>query len=468
MRNLLIIGAGEAGRMVAREIQGQSRMSDHYQLLGFLDDDNKKKKVDGVVILGSIEEAPSIIKKYQITDVIIAIPSAGQDTINRILNSLPQNHVQIKIIPGLFEIIQGDLSLNYLRSFEASDLLGREEIGFDREQLLPFYKAKTVLVTGGGGSIGSEIVRQLLNLQVERVVAMGHGENSIHTLINEVGKNARFSYVIGDIRDPEKLAFVFKKFQPQVIFHAAAHKHVPLMEEFPDEAVKNNILGTYNVAKAAIQQGVSRFILVSTDKAVNPTSVMGASKRVAERLVLSLNHQQKNTHFSLTRFGNVMGSRGSVIPLFQQQIRQGGPLTVTHPDITRYFMSIREAARLVIKSATVKAGNIFVLDMGKPIRILDLARKMITLSGYEEDEIPITFSGLRPGEKLHEEILTEAETISKSEFDKLFVSHETEGSMSQLELTELLKNFEEAARNFDNERIVQLMDQFLPEYQKVQ
>ncbi len=467
MRNLLIIGAGEAGKMVAREIQVQSRMTSRYQLLGFLDDDTRKRKEDGIVVLGTIDEAPSVIKKYQITDVIIAIPSAGQDTINRILNSIPQNSVQIKIIPGLFEIIEGDLSLRYLRGFEAADLLGREEVGFDREQLIPFYKNKTVLVTGGGGSIGSEIVRQLLALPVDRVIALGHGENSIHTLINEIGKDKRFSYVIADIRDPEKLQMVLRQFQPQVIFHAAAHKHVPLMEEFPDEAVKNNILGTYNVAQAAIQQGVARFILVSTDKAVNPTSVMGASKRMAERIILSLNRQQDITHFSLTRFGNVLGSRGSVIPLFQQQIRQGGPLSVTHPDITRYFMSIREAARLVIKSASLDSGNIFVLDMGKPLRILDLARKMIRLSGFEEEEIPIIFTGLRPGEKLHEEILTESENLSISQFDKLFVSHESVLNLDRKEMIEILKVLEEAARSSDNSAIINILLDKLPEFQRV-
>lgn len=468
MRNLLIIGAGEAGKMVAREIQVQSRMTSRYQLLGFLDDDTRKKKEDGIVVLGTIEDAPSVIKRYQITDVIIAIPSAGQDTVNRILNFIPQNTVQIKIIPGLFEIIEGDLSLRYLRGFEASDLLGREEVGFDRDKLIPFYQDKTVLVTGGGGSIGSEIVRQLLALPVEKVIALGHGENSIHTLINEIGRDNRFSYVIADIRDTERISLVLQQYQPQVIFHAAAHKHVPLMEEFPDEAVKNNILGTYNVAQAAIQQGVARFILVSTDKAVNPTSIMGASKRMAERIVLSLNHQQTHTRFSLTRFGNVMGSRGSVIPLFQQQIRQGGPLSVTHPDITRYFMSIREAARLVIKSASLDSGSIFVLDMGKPIRILDLARKMIRLSGFEEDEIPIIFTGLRPGEKLHEEILTESENLSLSRFEKLFVSHETVNQMNRQELMLLLTELEEAARGADQQAIIQILGEKLPEYQRAE
>ena len=467
MKNLLIIGAGEGGRMVAREIRSHGKMAERYRLLGFLDDDSEKKKADGIVILGGIDEAANIIERYQISEVIIAIPSAGPEVINRILSNLPQDKVDIKIIPGLYEIIGGSFSLRYLRRIEATDLLGREEVGFDKDELANFYVEKKILVTGAGGSIGSEIVRQLLSLPVKNVIALGHGENSIYTLKSEVGRDSRFLYQIADIRDSLKMRHVMEKHTPDIVFHAAAHKHVPLMEEFPDEAIKNNVLGTYRSAMAAVHAGVKRFVLVSTDKAVNPSSVMGATKRLAERLILSLNQKNK-TRFTLTRFGNVMGSRGSVIPLFEQQIRQGGPVTVTHPDITRYFMSIREAARLVIKSATIPEGHIFVLDMGKPIRILDLAREMIRLSGYSDEEIPIVFTGLRPGEKLHEELLSERESLSHSNFDKIMISRETEETFAKDTLPAVMAELEEAADALNRENLIKLLRRKIPNFHRIQ
>jgi FlaA1/EpsC-like NDP-sugar epimerase len=464
MKNLIIIGAGIAGRMVARDVLENKKISRKYNLIGFLDDDNSKKTVDNIKVLGKISDSEKVIKENNIDEVIISIPSAGKDTVNKIIDSLYKTSVEIKIVPGLFEIIEGKVKFSQIRNFEASDLLGREEVGFDIDKISNFYKDKTVFVTGAGGSIGSEIFIQLLELPVKKVIAFGHGENSIHSLITKVGSDRRFNYVIGDVKDFLKVKHELSRFSPDIVFHAAAHKHVPLMEVYPDEAVKNNIFGTYNVARASIETGVKNFILVSTDKAVNPTSIMGASKRIAEKTILSLNKAQNTTKFQLTRFGNVLGSRGSVIPIFKEQIEAGGPITVTHKDIERYFMSIREAARLVIKSASIKDGTIFVLDMGKAVKIVDLAKNLVKLCGYTEDEIPIVFTGLRPGEKMYEELLTKNENLKISEFDKLFISHESENIISKKEFETMIEEFKTAADNFDNEKIRFLIKKYVPEF----
>ena len=465
MKNLLILGAGEAGRMVAKDILLNKNISKKYNLLGFLDDDPAKKSIDNLFVLDKISNAKKVIEENRVDEVIIAIPSASKEVINKIINSLQNTGVNIKIVPGLYEIIEGKVKLNQIRNIEPTDLLGREEVGFDLEKIIPFYKDKTIFVTGAGGSIGSEIFLQLLELPVKKVIAFGHGENSIHSLIVKVGKDKRFNYVIGDVKDFSKMKYELDKFKPDIIFHAAAHKHVPLMENFPDEAVKNNILGTYNCALAAIDCGIKRFILVSTDKAVNPTSVMGATKRIAEKIILSLNKCQQKTKFQLTRFGNVLGSRGSVIPIFKEQIENGGPITVTDENITRFFMSIREAARLVIKSASLDNGNIFVLDMGKPVKIIDLARNLIKLYGYNESDIQIVITGIRPGEKLYEEILTNKENLSKSKFDKLFISSEEENVLKEEDLTKMIEEFRFEANNFSKTQIKKLIKKYIPEFQ---
>ncbi|MCH5149888.1 MAG: polysaccharide biosynthesis protein, partial [Spirochaetales bacterium] len=296
---------------------------------------------------------------------------------------------------------------------------------------------------------GSELLQQILCLPVRRIVAFGHGENSIHALLQTVGDDSRFEYIIGDVRDRDKVMCEVQRVKPDIIFHAAAHKHVPLMEEYPDEAVKNNIIGTYNCCLAAVEGNVKKFVLISTDKAVKPLSVMGASKRVAEQIVLSMNGKKSKTHFILTRFGNVLGSRGSVVPVFQRQIQTGGPVTVTHPEMTRFFMSVREAARLVIKAASLKNGNIFILDMGRPVKIIDLAKSMILLSGHTIDEIPIKISGIRPGEKLTEEILTDTEELGKTEFEKLFISEEKNIFYEPDELELLMEDFLAVAQTYD-------------------
>lgn len=450
--------------MVAREILLNHEFADRYELVGFLDDDAAKTTLLDKPVLGTTQDAAKIIVENHIDEVIIAIPSAGRAAIQQIVRSLPAKKVSVRIVPGLFEIIQGSVKLSQVRPFESVDLLGREEVGFDRELIEPFYKDKTVFVTGAGGSIGSELVEQLLDMPVKAVIGFGHGENSIHNLIVDYTDDPRFRYVIGDVRDVAKLRRALETFKPQIVFHAAAHKHVPLMEDYPDEAVKTNIDGTYNLALAAVEAGVERFVLISTDKAVKPASVMGATKRVAERIMLAMNAIQDKTHFLFTRFGNVLGSQGSVLPVFEKQIRRGGPVTVTDPESTRFFMSIREAARLVVKACTVDHGEVFLLDMGEPVKIIDLARNMIRMTGHTEEEIPVIVRGLRKGEKIHEETLTEGEKFRKSQFDKLLVSECGETPLNRAELSEMLVRFRYAADHGDNNEIRKLLKEFAPDF----
>ena len=464
MKNLIIIGAGEAGIMIANEIIRNSRLSKKYNLIGFIDDNKEVKKVLNFDVLGSIDKAQSVIKKYNIDDVIIAIPSAKKELINRIMSYILNCDVRIKIVPGLSEIIDGDVKINQVRAFKPADLLGREEVNFDIFEISSYYKDKTIFVTGAGGSIGSEIVVQLLELPIKKVVIFGHGENSIHSLISKLEYNDRFEYVIGDVKDYPKLEYEISRLKPDVVFHAAAHKHVILMEECPDESLKNNVLGTYNITKAVVKNNISRLIFISTDKAVNPTSIMGATKRMGEKIILSFSMMKTNTKFSLVRFGNVLGSRGSVIPIFRSQIKKGGPITITHKEVTRFFMLIREAARLVIKSSTIEDGKIFVLDMGKPMKIVDLAKNMIKLYGYAEKEIPIIFTGLKKGEKLYEELLTESEHLKKTKYNKLFISKETQIGIKEKELEEMIKEVNDVASTYNKELIKKTIKKYVPEY----
>ena len=462
-KNTLIIGAGEAGRMIAKEILDNTKISSHYSLLGFLDDDEKKKSFYGVPVLGKLSDSDTLISRYSVQSVIIAIPSAPRELITETVLKFSNMKLEIRIVPGIFEIIEGNVSWTQIREVKPEDLLGREEVGFDLEELSPFYQDKTVLVTGAGGSIGSQIFRELLKLPIQKIIALGRGENNIHTLMTEHGHDPRMSYIIGDVRDYQKLLFEFRACRPDIIFHAAAHKHVPMMENFPDEAVKNNIIGTYHTALAALESGVSQFVMVSTDKAVRPKSVMGASKRMAEKICLSFN-QHKKTHFILTRFGNVLGSRGSVIPTFMKQIEKGGPVTITHPEIERYFMSIPEAARLVIKSASLPQGDIFVLNMGRPIRILELAKNLIRLSGRNEEEIPIVYTGLRKGEKIQEELFHEKEKLTPTRYEKLMIL-DSESEVFDLNFLDILLNeFQEAAQKIDKAAILLLLKKYLNDF----
>lgn len=464
MKQVIIAGAGEAGKMVAREILDSSKLSKNHHLVGFLDDDPAKKSVWGVPVLGPLSKAAEIVSALNIHLVILAIPSAGREVMTRLITSLSGLNAEIRVVPGIDEIIQGSVSWKQVRPVKPEDLLGREEVGFDEKELEAFYHGQRVFVTGAGGSIGSEILKQLLRLPIEKAFAMGRGENSIHQLSISLSQESRFGYVIGDAGDFSKIRHELLSARPHTVFHAAAHKHVPMMEEYPEEAVKNNVLGTYAAAKAALEAGVKTFVLVSTDKAVNPSSVMGCAKRLAEKMVLSLNGTG-GTRFLCTRFGNVLGSRGSVIPTFLAQIEKGGPVTVTHPDMERYFMSIPEAARLVIKSACVSQGDLFVLNMGRPVKILELAKNLIRLTGHSEEEIPVVFSGLRKGEKMFEELYSEKENLKATEFDKLMILEKAPEIFSAAEMENLISEFKGLYQAFDRKAIRGFLKKYVSEFQ---
>lgn len=471
-KRIIIIGAGDAGLMIAREFKTTEHLKQKYILVGFFDDDKAKKDVAGFSVLGSVEDIPSFCEKMisegtPCHEAIIAIPSAEQKDIAKILNALRKAGIKTRIIPGMFEIIKGDVKAYQIRDIAPSDLLGREEIGFDEEEIISFYKDKVVFVTGGAGSIGSEIVKELLKLPVKKVFALDYNENSIHEIYLSCKNDPRFFYIISNVRDTKKIEYIIQRDRPDIIFHAAAHKHVHLMEHFPEEAVKNNVLAAKELLDIIVKNKVKHFLFVSTDKAVRPTSVMGATKRIVERIIMSYSEMYKDTSFKITRFGNVLGSSGSVIPIFEKQIKQGGPVTVTHPDMVRYFMSIPEATRLVIKSASLDYGNIFVLDMGKPVKILDLAKNMILLYGYDEDEIQIKFTGIREGEKLYEELLMDDESLLPSPYKKLFIAKDKYGILGKKEIEKMAhKLYQSSENNSDRENIFALIKEYVPEYIK--
>ncbi|MBY0013617.1 polysaccharide biosynthesis protein [Paenibacillus typhae] len=434
----LIVGAGDCGILIARELMGASFANT--RLIGFVDDsvDKLHLKILGVPVLGNRYDIPRIVKERGIHEIIIAMPSVSRSEISEIVSLSKTTGVKLKIIPALSDLITGKVSIKKLRDVSVEDLLGREPIVADMNSILGYVHNKTVLVTGAGGSIGSELCRQISPYAPDKLLILGHGENSIYTIEMELRKSfpeLPIVTVIADVQDRTRMMEVFESHKPQVVFHAAAHKHVPLMERNPSEAIKNNVFGTRNVADCADKYGAERFVLISSDKAVNPTSVMGATKRIAEMYVQSLN-TTSNTKFSAVRFGNVLGSRGSVIPAFKQQIAAGGPVTVTHPEMVRYFMTIPEAVQLVIQSGSfAKGGEVFVLDMGEPVKILTLAEDLITLSGYEPyKDINIVFSGIREGEKLYEELLTAEENLGSTQHDRIFIGKPNVISQNQLEL----------------------------------
>ncbi|MGD6870871.1 polysaccharide biosynthesis protein [Sutcliffiella horikoshii] len=424
-KRTLIVGAGAAGTMVARQLL-QNREAELVPV-AFVDDDLKKQKLQilGVPVNGGVSDIESVVEKMEIDNIIIAIPSLGKKEINTIYQECVKTDAKTKIIPMLEDLMSGKVSVNEFRDVQVEDLLGRDPVKLDMESISESITGKTVLVTGAGGSIGSEICRQISSFTPENLILLGHGENSIYSI--ELELRAKYDSTINiyteiaDIQDRSKIFNIIEKYTPDVVYHAAAHKHVPLMERNPEEAVKNNILGSKNVAEAADTFGVNTFVLVSSDKAVNPTNIMGSTKRFAEMVVQQL-AQESKTKFVAVRFGNVLGSRGSVIPLFKKQIQAGGPVTVTHPDMTRYFMTIPEASRLVIQAGTLaRGGEVFVLDMGEPVKIVDLAKNLITLSGYSIDEIGIKYSGIRPGEKMYEELLNENEIHKADIFPKIHI-----------------------------------------------
>ncbi|TKD70728.1 polysaccharide biosynthesis protein [Pseudalkalibacillus hwajinpoensis] len=424
-KRVLVVGAGSAGMMIVRQLR-QSVDSD-LNPIGFIDDDIRKQNLEimGVPVLGPTEDIVEQVKQLEIDTIVIAIPSLSKSEMKRIYEECSKTNAKTQIIPMIEDLMTGKVSINSFRDVKVEDLLGREPIKLDTENIAETLTGKTVLVTGAGGSIGSEICRQVSKFNPDQVVLLGHGENSIYTiemeLRNTYGDTITFIPVIADVQDRERLGEVMKLHRPNVVYHAAAHKHVPLMEANPHESVKNNVIGTKNVAEAASDADVDTFVMVSTDKAVNPTSVMGATKRLAEMIVQQMD-KISATRFVAVRFGNVLGSRGSVIPLFKKQIQKGGPVTVTHPDMVRYFMTIPEASRLVIQAgAMARGGEIFVLDMGEPVKIVDLAENLIKLSGYSVDEIGIKFAGVRPGEKLYEELLGKDEVHDEQIYPKIYV-----------------------------------------------
>lgn len=424
-KRTLIIGAGAAGSMVARQLL--NNQDSELKPVAFIDDDVNKSKLQvyGIKVVGTTDDIEIVANKYRIEHIVIAIPSLDRKYLGEIYEKCSKMNIKTQILPKLEDIMTGKVSVNEFRDVEVEDLLGREPVKLDVDSVSESITGNVVLVTGAGGSIGSEICRQVSKFAPSKLILLGHGENSIYQidmeLRNQHGSIFQIIPVIADIQDRERIFEVVNEYRPDIIYHAAAHKHVPLMEYNPKEAVKNNILGTKNVADAADHFGASTFVLVSSDKAVNPTNVMGATKRVAE-LVIQQKKLTSSTKFVAVRFGNVLGSRGSVIPLFKKQIQMGGPVTVTHPEMTRYFMTIPEASRLVIQAgALARGGEIFVLDMGEPVKIVDLARNLIRLSGYSEDEIEIQYTGIRPGEKMYEELLNEEEITNKQIFPKIYI-----------------------------------------------
>jgi FlaA1/EpsC-like NDP-sugar epimerase len=423
-KKILIVGSGSTATLIATEIKNHS---DSYgKVVGFIDDDEKKlnKTIAGVKVLGNNYDIGSIVHKFGINEIIVATPTADPTTLRMILSESKRTTAKVRIIPGIREMIDGQVSLNKIRDVEIEDLLGRDTVNLNVREVIGYLEGKIVMVTGGGGSIGSELCRQIARFNPGKLIILDNYENNAYEiqneLINDYGNKLKLDVIIASIRDRDDIFAIVEAYHPDVIFHAAAHKHVPLMERSPNEAIKNNVFGTRNVAEAAHEFGVDRFVMISTDKAVNPTNIMGASKRICEMIIQGL-AQQSKTKFTAVRFGNVLGSNGSVVPLFKKQIREGGPVTVTHKEIIRYFMTIPEAAQLVIQSGAIaRGGEIFVLDMGQPVRIYDLAVDLIKLSGLKlNEDIEIEIIGLRPGEKLYEELLMDEEGLSETRYEKI-------------------------------------------------
>jgi len=462
MERTLVLGAGLAGQMLVKELERHPEMNSH--IVGFLDDDANKQKMFflGYEVLGEISNLPEVVQREKITRLILAIPSASGDVSRRIRDLTKGFKLKIQTVPALYDLVGKKAAINDLRPIQLEDLLRRKPIQLDHSGMLEVYGGKCILVTGAGGSIGSEICRQLMGYEIETLILLGRGENSIYQIHRElrelkdkVGYVTKLETIICDVRDAVTLNRAFKKYKPQIIFHAAAHKHVPLMELNPSEAIINNVFGTKNVAEAALANHAERFVFISTDKAVRPTSVMGASKRAAEMVVDHLVGQGE-TKFISVRFGNVLGSRGSVVPVFLNQIENGGPVTVTDERMTRYFMIIPEAVELVLQSGSLgKGGEVFVLDMGEPVKIVEMARDLIRFSGFEPDvDIPLKFTGMRPGEKLYEELLTAEEGTIASRYEKLFIAQKR--AVDEVTLERMLNKLKilAAQENIDNAEVI--------------
>ena len=461
----LVIGAGEAGSMIIQELKYSAHLNS--KVVGVIDDNphKKGKLIHGVRILGGRECILDVAKKYEVDEIILAIPSASPKVTRDILRICNQTTCKLKILPGMYQLITEDVSVSKLRDVSIEDLLGRDPIKVDLESVRGFIEGRCIMVTGGGGSIGSELCRQIAKYKPSRLIIFDIYENNAYDIQQELKLNhpeLNLTVLIGSVRNTSRIESVIETYRPDVIYHAAAHKHVPLMEDSPNEAIKNNVFGTYKTARAADKFGVKRFVLISTDKAVNPTNIMGASKRMCEMIIQTFNRYSK-TEYVAVRFGNVLGSNGSVIPLFKCQMAAGGPLTVTHPDIIRYFMTIPEAVSLVLEAgAFAKGGEIFVLDMGEPVKIADLAKNLIRLSGYTLGvDMDIKYTGLRPGEKLYEELLVKEEGIQKTENNLIYIGKPLE--FNEVHFLSGLRELEEAAMN-ESLSVKQIVSEIVPTY----
>lgn len=465
-QNIMIIGAGAAGLVLLREYHNSYYLTDRVKI--FIDDNAQKwnKYLDGVLIEGGRNKILESVEKYQINKIILAMPTADRKDIRDILEICKETDCQIQTVPGVYQLVNGEVNVSKLRNVEIEDLLGRDPIEVNLDEILGYIKGKTVLVTGGGGSIGSEICTQLAEHEVGHLIIFDIYENNAYDIQQKLRWNhpeLNLTVLIGSVRNTHRINCVMKQYKPDVVFHAAAHKHVPLMEDSPNEAIKNNVFGTYKTASAAGRNHVKKFVLISTDKAVNPTNIMGASKRMCEMIVQTLNHFYE-TDFVAVRFGNVLGSNGSVIPLFKKQIAAGGPVTVTHPDIIRYFMTIPEAVSLVLQAgAYAKGGEIFVLDMGEPVKTADLAKNLIRLSGYKlGEDIEIEYTGLRPGEKLYEELLMDEEGLQDTENKMIHIGKPID--MDEEKFMHQLIKLRDAA-NDDSDAIRAMVKEIVPTYQ---
>ena len=466
IKKLLIVGAGNAGEALLREIH---RMQvEEYNVVGFIDDDITKKGIliHGISVLGSVRELPEVCDKLGVEEIAIAMPSVKQQQLRRVVQICQGTKIRFRTVPSITDIASGKLRVSQIRDVDISDLLGRKEVQLDLDIIKDFLNNKVIMVTGAGGSIGSEMCRQVCNFGPELLLLVEQAENPLFEIDNELKRkfpDVQTKAVICDITDSVRVDNIFEQFKPEVVIHAAAHKHVPLMETNPGEGIKNNIIGSMTVAKAAGKFKASNFVMISTDKAVNPTSLMGSSKRIAEMFVQDFNSNSE-THYVTVRFGNVLGSNGSVIPIFKKQIEAGGPVTVTHPEMQRYFMTIPEASQLVLQAATMgHGGEIFVLDMGEPVKIVDLARELITLSGFKPgEEIEIQFSGMRPGEKLFEELSIEGEDMQTTRHPKIGI-----WKNKIMVREKLYSNIEElirVAQTQDHDLIVEHIKKLIPEY----
>jgi FlaA1/EpsC-like NDP-sugar epimerase len=467
LSRLLIIGAGNAGEVLLREIQRMPVL--RYDVVGFIDDDRRKHgvRIHGVPVLAAVEQIREIAKKHSVDEIVIAMPSASHKELRGVIERCQGTNLRFSTVPDLVAIASGKVRVSQMREVDINDLLGREPVTLDLDLISDFLRDKVVVITGAGGSIGSEMCRQVGHFVPKTLLLIEQAENELFYIEREL--RAKFPDIvikahICDIGDKPRVESLFGQYRPDVVIHAAAHKHVPLMEANPGEAVKNNVAGTRNVAAAADKFGAERFVMISTDKAVNPTSIMGSSKRLAEMSIQSLNKKSK-TRFVTVRFGNVLGSNGSVIPIFKKQIADGGPVTVTHPEMRRYFMTIPEASQLVLQAAVMgHGGEVFVLDMGEPVKITDLARNLITLSGFKPDEdIEITFTGIRPGEKLFEELAMDAEDMQATRHPKIHIWQNV--PTDEVALNDTVKRLLAVADAKDNRnKIVSLLKEVVPEY----